>query len=108
MTEDRADWHLQNWAAWQRGEQSNFLDIKIMSLESSYTRSTDFDEMFASTAMDWARITDTVVHDLLTAQKEAVFAHYLNGAWKHAAPLGEIIVHARVAVAARLESKNVV
>ncbi len=82
MSPERVDFHLWNWAQWHRRSREHGIGYPSRSaVGENYTTNSDFDSMVEGAYKQAARATDTVIDDLPTLYKIAVYAQHLEGKW---------------------------
>lgn len=69
LSQERLDWQLANWAAW---ESANWDAELAYTLTPGYSASMDFDEMCAEMDRRCAHITRAAIHSLTAIEQGAV------------------------------------
>lgn len=69
LTNDRLDWHLENWACWERSKWDAEHGFEV---SRGYSMSVDFDEMCAEMDRRCAEATGAVIAGLTPVERSAV------------------------------------
>jgi hypothetical protein len=107
--DDRAEWHLWNWARWMRGGSGSPRGFRSRASGARAASSREFDALAAEadTACAWA--TDAVVDALPALSKRAVYAAQLGDRWQGTdAELRECYEQTVPVVGKRLASRGIV
>jgi hypothetical protein len=80
VTDDRIEWHLENWANWMHAKPRMGFDKKSTVLASSSSR--DFDEMCEEADLYAARATNAAIENLTPAEQAAIERKWdICGVW---------------------------
>ena len=102
----RLDWHLDNWARYQRGGGTKHLGCKTQSLFSS--GSSDFDTMADRNEAKFAITMDTLVWDLPEIERIAVHHKHLQSVWRtNREPMESVYARARLSLSAGLVRRGI-
>lgn len=77
VAEDRMEFHLANWAAWQRGSGMNLWYPSRASGGIGKTGSSDFDAMCATADAHCAHAVDTLIDDLPPRERMTIYNTWL-------------------------------
>lgn len=84
MTDDRLDWHLENWAEWQRDCAGDFgRNYPSRASGGFISRSSqDFDAMVRKADRMCARAVDAILEGCTTAERSAVAYFHIGAVFR--------------------------
>lgn len=107
-TEDRVEFHLDNWAGWMRsGQEVDRLPNKSSGLSSGGS-SKAFDDMAEASDRRVAHLVNTIIDDMMAAHQSAIYHHYLHAVFRY--PRGNketLLAEAKLLVGKGLAAKGV-
>ena len=106
MSDARAVWHLDNWAAWMSGK-GNRLGYPSRSPVIGRSHTTDFDAMCASADTRCAVAADAVIDDLPARERAAVYHIHLAAVWRVRGDIEDAYADACMSVAIKLTAKGI-
>ena len=101
---ERINWHLSNWARHHR-QYSTRLGYKVSSALKT-TGSQNFDDLVQSGDQQSAENMDSIIVDLPTLLRNAVFSVMLDTKWTDKANRSQVFSEAQEAIFPLLDSKN--
>jgi len=97
----RLDWHLENWARYQRAGGTRQLGTKTQSHWAS--GSSDFETMADKSEMRHALAVDALVWDLPDIERVAIMHTHLNAVWRsNREAMQEVYGRARLSLSAAM------
>ena len=106
------EWHLSNWAAWQRGAGNNLGYPSRASGGMGKSGSSDFDALCASADTHCAHAVDTLIDDLPRLERYAVYNTWLATVFIYRGSddvqtVADLYVDAKERIAKGLEAKGI-
>lgn len=83
VTDDRLDWHLENWAFWQRAPDNISRGYPgAASSGIGVSRRSHLDSMIDAADARCARVVDSIVGELSPVQRAAVNHYHLDAVFR--------------------------
>lgn len=92
LSEDRLDWHLENWTRWESARW----DAELMvTMSEGHSSTKDFEQMCMEMDQNHAQITKAAIESLTPVESSSVFCKLVRSVFRFRDSIDEVWMRAR-------------